>query len=127
MTMKRFSFALPALGAAATLLIATPVLAADPYLGLEYAQGIGLPNGDVRTLIAGIIRAFMGLLGVILILQIMWGGFLLMTHGGSEEKHKHATGVIKDAVIGMVIIMTASSSAKFVVDAVMNAASGTLS
>jgi hypothetical protein len=118
--MKRILSALP-LGAA-LLLFALPVAAADPYLGLEYARGIGLPTIDIRDWVASIIRSFMALLGLILVMQIMWGGFLMMTHGGSEERREKAIGTLKDAVVGMVIIMSSASAARFVVDAVMNAA-----
>lgn len=118
--MKRLSFALPF--AAAIMFAAAPALAADPYIGLEYARGIGLPTIDIRDWVANIIRSFMALLGLILVMQIMWGGFLMMTHGGSEERREKAIGTIKDAVVGMVIIMSSASAARFVVDAVMNAA-----
>ena len=116
--MKRY---LPAAAVIIMLFSAAPALAADVYLGLEYARGIGLPDLDIRTWAASIIRSFMALLGLILVMQILWGGFLMMTHGGSEENRKKAVGTIKDAVIGMVIIMSSASAAKFVVDAVMNA------
>jgi len=116
---KRFLFAFPL--AAFVLLAAAPAFAADPYLGLEYAGGIGLPSADIRSWAASIIRAFMGLLGLILVMQIMWGGFLMMTHGGSEERQAKAIGTIRDGVIGMVLIMSSVSIVRFVVDAVMNA------
>jgi hypothetical protein len=104
------------------LLLAAPALAADPYLGLEYAGGLGLPNMDIRTMVAGVIRSLMGFLGLYLVLCIMWGGFLMMTHGGNEEKKAAAVATIKNGIIGMVIIMSSASLAKFAVDAVANAA-----
>ncbi len=104
------------------LLHAAPVLADDAYLGLQYASGIGLPSEDIRIAVAGFIRSCMGFLGLYLVLQIMWGGFLMMTHGGDEEARAAATATIKNAVIGMVVIMTSASLTKFVIDAVTNAA-----
>jgi hypothetical protein len=102
------------------LLCAVPALAA-PDLGMEYAETIGLPDLDVRLIVAGVIRALLGLLGLYLIIRIMEGGFLYMTHGGNEEKRTEAIGVIKGAVIGMLIIGMSASMANFVVDAVMKA------
>lgn len=104
------------------LTLAAPALAADPYIGFEYANGLGLPNMDIRTMVAGIIRSLMGFLGLYLVLCIMWGGFLMMTHGGNEEKKAAATATIKNSIIGMIIIMSSASIAKFAVDAVANAA-----
>ncbi len=103
------------------LTAASPALADDAYLGLQYASGLGLPSGDIRTMIAGVIRSFMGLLGLYLVLHIMWGGFLMMTHGGDEEARAKAMATIKNAVIGMVIIMSSASITKYVVDALANA------
>ena len=90
-------------------------------LGLSYASGMGLTSFDIRTVIASIIRDFLGLMGLYLVVQIMWGGFLMMTHGGKEDKKAEASATIKNAIIGMIIIMTASSSTKFVIDAVVKA------
>lgn len=117
--MKRLPFALPF--SVLLLMLAAPALAAQPYLGMEYAGGIGLPDTDIRTLIASLIRSFMAVLGLLLVVQIMRGGFMMMTHGGSEERKATAVGTIKDAVVGMIIIMSSASAARFVVDAVMNA------
>lgn len=104
-----------------TLAAAAPALGNDAYLGLQYASGIGLPNYDIRSMIASAIRSLMGFLGLYLVLRILWGGFLMMTHGGGEEKRKEALATIQNGVIGMVIIMSSASIAKFVVNAVANA------
>ena len=124
--MKRSKFAL-ALPALLSMFATAPLLAhaADPYLGLEYARGMGLPDLDIRLWLASMIRAAMGFMGLVLVMQIMWGGFLMMTHGGSEENRKAAIGTIQNAVIGMVIIMTSASAANFVVNAIVDAATRT--
>lgn len=119
---NRTKIHIAALTALSSAFFALPALAADPYLGLEYANGIGLPNIDIRTMVAGVIRSIMGFLGIYLVIVIMWGGFLMMTHGGNEEKKAEATATIKNGIIGMLVIMSSASIAKFVVDAVANAA-----
>jgi hypothetical protein len=106
---------------AVTLLsVALPASAVD--LGLSYASATGLPNVDIRVFVAGLLRTFMGLLGLLLVVKIMQGGFIYMTHGGSEERRAEAIGTIKGAVIGMALVMTSASIANFVVNAIMNAA-----
>ena len=89
--------------------------------GLNYASGMGLSALDIRTVAASIIRDFLGLMGLYLVIRSMWGGFLMMTHGGKEDKRAEAMAVIKNGIIGMVIIMTSSSMTKFVIDTVVNA------
>lgn len=106
----------------ATLAILVPAAAfAAPDIGMGYAADIGLSGVDIRTIIAGIIRSLLGLLGIYLVVRIMQGGFMYMTHGGSEEARTEAIGIIKGAIIGMMIIMMSSSIAGFVVNAVANA------
>jgi hypothetical protein len=107
---------------AAGILAAAPALAQTADLGLEYAGAIGLPEMDIRTMVASVIRALMGFLGLLLVIQVLWGGFLYMTHGGDEEKRVAAIATIKNSVIGLFLIMSSTAIAKFVVDAVAGAA-----
>lgn len=91
-------------------------------LGMSYASGMGLGSVDIRAIVASLIRDLLGLMGIFMVAQIMWGGFLMMTHGGKEDARAKASGIIKDSVIGMIIIMTASSSTTFIVNAIAKAA-----
>lgn len=102
-------------------LFALPVLAA-PEIGMQFADGMGLPSFDIRTMVAGVIRSLLGFIGLLLVLIIMMGGFKLMTSGGNEERRAEAMATIKNGIIGMLLIMMSSSISNFVVDAVMNAA-----
>jgi hypothetical protein len=49
------------------------------------------------------------------------GGLQLLTHGGSAEGRNEAVETIKGGIIGMIIIMTSSALAKFIITAVVNA------
>ncbi len=119
MKMTRVNMEMVGLGVT-LLFVATPALAA-PYLGLDYASGIGLPSVDIRTIAVSIIRDFLGLMGIYLVVRIMWGGFLMMTHGGKEDKRAEAMALITNSVIGMIVVMTSSSLAAFVINAIANA------
>ena len=87
-------------------------------LGLEYGQAIGLGTQDVRTTVSNVIKAFMGLLGIVAVVIILLGGFKWMTAAGSEEKVSEAKKLIMNGVIGLVVIMMAYAIANFVVTAV---------
>lgn len=102
-------------------LMALPAFAA-PDIGMRYAEGIGLPQFDIRTMVAGVIRSLLGLVGLWLVVIIMEGGFKLMTNGGNEEKRAEAIATIKNGIIGVMLIAMSSSIANFVIDAVANAA-----
>lgn len=113
-----------AIGAMTLAVTAVPfvamAVAPNVNLGLDYATAIGLGSQDVRTTISNIIRAFMGLLGIVAVVIILLGGFKWMTAGGNEEKVGEAKKLIISGVIGLVIIMSAYAIAQFVVNAVVN-------
>ena len=57
-------------------------------LGIQAIDNSGLALGgeDIRIVIAKIIRAVLGLLGVVAVVIVIYGGFTFMTAGGDEEK-----------------------------------------
>ncbi len=114
--MKNASkFALTMLGT----LAAGPALAqGGPDLGLGYATEIGLGSKDIRTTIAGMIKTFMGLLGIVAVVLILYGGFKYMTSQGEPGKVDEAKKVIIAGVIGLAIILSAYAIASFVLGAI---------
>ncbi len=92
--------------------------------GMDYAEGIGLPSAPLQTIITGFLRATLGFVGFAMVLQIMYAGYLMMTHGDKEEAREKAVAALTQSVVGFLIIATATSTAKFVVNAVVNAQNG---
>ncbi len=92
-------------------------------LGMNYATAIGLGTQDVRSTVSGIIRAFMGLLGIVAVVIILLGGFKWMTAAGNEEKVAEAKKLIVSGIIGLVIILSAYAIAQFVVGSIVNGTS----
>ncbi|MFH1047412.1 MAG: pilin [Patescibacteria group bacterium] len=105
---------------AVCLLWAVPA-SAQVDLGIEFADSLGLPNGDIREIISRLVNAFLGFIGLILVLMILWSGFKYMTHGGNEENRLEAIAGIKNAVIGLIIMMISYSAADFILDAISEA------
>ena len=109
-----------------TLSLAMPLLAfaqantgtAGDIVGLEYATAIGLGTNDVRETAASLIKAFMGLLGIIAVVIILMGGFQWMISGGEPEKSKKARQMIISGIIGLVIIFSAYAIAQFIISAI---------
>ncbi len=116
-----------AVGALTFSIFALPMLvsaqATNLNLGLNYATAIGLASNDVRDTISKIINAFMGLLGIVAVILILYGGFKWMISRGEEDEVEEAKGIIYQGVIGLIIIISAFAIAKFVVNAVVNATS----
>ncbi len=116
-TLKKIRNASAAI-AVAFLALPVAVYAAGPDLGLSYATATGLTTTDIRTVIARIISYFLGLLGLIALLLILYAGFTWMTAGGNEEKVSQAKRILTQAVIGLVIIMSAFAITQFVIGAI---------
>ncbi|MCX6782298.1 MAG: Ig-like domain-containing protein [Candidatus Magasanikbacteria bacterium] len=96
-----------------------------PDLGLEpIRQELGLPDTDIRVIAARIIRVALGFLGIVALVLILYGGFTWMTAGGSEEKIQKAKKILMNAVIGLIIILSAYAIVSFVLQALLGATTG---
>lgn len=79
------------------------------------------PSGYVGSAAGSVINVFLGLLGTIFLILILYGGFLWMTAAGNEERIKKATQVIGRAVVGIIIVAMAYGITYFILQAVTNA------
>lgn len=77
-----------------------------------YGGNQGTP--DLMVLIGRGIQIGLSLLGVVLLLYTLYAGFLWMTAGGEEENIKKAQGILRNAVIGIIIILASYSITLFV-------------
>jgi len=96
----------------------------DSTLGLNIASSSGLGSQDIRTTIATIINVALSLLGVVVLVIIIYGGFLWMTAGGNDEKVGEAKKWIFGGIIGLVIILSAYAIASFVITKLVGATTG---
>ena len=100
----------------AIFLFVQGAFAAQLNVGLEYAQSTGLGSQDIRIVIANIIRIILGFLGIIFVALIIYAGWLWMSSQGNEEKVSKAKDILKNAVIGLVIILSAFAIASFILN-----------
>lgn len=73
-----------------------------------------------QELIGGIISYVMGLVGILAVAALIYGGILYLTSAGSEERVKQAKNVITYAIIGLVIAILSY----VIVNAVISAIGG---
>ncbi|MFA6410807.1 MAG: pilin [Candidatus Buchananbacteria bacterium] len=95
------------------LMLTPPVLALDT--GLSYGTATGLSTQDIRITIMKIIRIFLGLVGFITIILIIYAGYTWMTSAGNAEKIDQAKRILRNAVIGLLIIFSAFSIVSFII------------
>ena len=107
------------------LLILPKVVAAqDLSLGLEYAGSTGLVSRDLRGIIVAIIRIIFGLLGLIAFCLVAYAGYLWQTSKGDEKQINVAKNILKNAAIGLAIILSAYAITEFIISRVVNAING---
>ena len=85
-------------------------------VGLNYGTYTGLGTVDLREGVMNIVRLLLGFLGIIAILIILWGGFVWLTSGGSEDKIGTAKKIISAGIIGLVVIFISFAIATFVIE-----------
>lgn len=94
--------------------------AAQINAGLQpITNTIALGTTDIRVIIARIIYIALGLVGTILLVIIVYAGFIWMTAGGDDEKVNTAKRLIINGVIGLAIVLASYAIAYFVVTRLM--------
>jgi len=93
------------------------VLAVD--FGMSYGDAIGLGTGDPRVIAVSIIRVALTFIGIIAVAIIMYSGFLWMTSEGDPAKLDKAKKTLKNAVIGLIIILSAWAIVTFILNKLM--------
>lgn len=114
---------------ALALTIGDVALAQDPgsaSLDLLGKTGLGgatpTEAGNQLPLIIGkLIRSALGLLGIVMVVLMLYAGFLWMTAMGNTEKVDKAKSTISRAIIGAVIIFSAYAISGFVISAIVSA------
>ena len=98
---------------------ASQALALDT--GLGYGTLTGLGTLDLRVSIMSIIRLLFGFLGVLVLVAIIFGGFLVMTAGGDESKNSNGRKVIASGVVGLAVLFLSYAIASFVISQLISA------
>lgn len=70
-------------------------------------------------MVAHLIRLALGFLGIIFVVLIILAGFSWMTSGGDDEKIAKAKKMIVNAIIGLILILSAYSIVQFVLSAIL--------
>ena len=88
----------------------------DEAFGAQQLAEIGLGNNDPRLIVVRIIQIALGLLGIIAVVIMMYGGYMWMTANGDEEKVTKAKEVLRNGTIGLLIILSAFALATFIIN-----------
>jgi len=116
--MKKLSLKLFAIGALAFFgmgALALPSVSAvtvntDAFGDVTAAWDVGVAwagtdQGDgLITIIKNLINRILGMLGLISLVILLWGGFQMVTAAGNEEKYKKWFKILQQAAVGLAFI-----------------------
>jgi hypothetical protein len=116
------AFKRTAMLAAFGLVLALPMFAfaADANLS-SVGEGGGFEDADLMAIVGRIISAFLGILGVICLILFIYSGAIWMTAGGDDKKVEKAKGILINAVIGLVITLSAYAISTFILNLLSDA------
>lgn len=118
-----------------SMAIALPVTVSAGTLGSEITGQLGDVGQELDEAgtagatslpqrIGIIIRAVLGLLGIVVVIIIIYAGFTWMTAGGDKDKVGEARKWITNAVIGLAIILSAYAITDFVIEKLITSTTG---
>lgn len=62
-------------------------------------------QSSIRALALTIVNFFLGFLGIIAVIMIIYGGFTYVTAAGNQEKIQSAKKIIMYAIIGIIVVL----------------------
>lgn len=100
--------------------------------GIDAAsQGTGLQNfchgnfqSCVESIVGGVVNIVLSLVGIILLGYTLYAGFLWMTSGGEKDQAEEAMKMIRQAVIGLLIVIMSFVISSYVLSALGNISQG---
>ena len=85
----------------------------------------GVTGGsDLPSIIGSLINVVLGFLGIVLLFYVLRAGFLWMTAGGDDKQVTTAKNMIRDAVIGLVVIIAGFAISNFVLQQLVTVTNG---
>ncbi len=80
------------------------------------ASSAGFSSMSVYEILGTLINVFLGLLGVVFLLLVLYAGFLWMTAGGDDKQVDKAKKMLINATVGLVITLSAYAITTFIVN-----------
>lgn len=83
-------------------------------------MGFKTEGVDLQTIVGNVIKAILGLLGVLFLGLVVYGGVIWMTARGNDKRVEEAKNIMINGVIGLVIILSAYAVTTYVISALIN-------
>lgn len=87
----------------------------------EFGATAGFATTSLPIIIARVIRAIIGVIGIIFVCLVVYAGFLYLTAAGNPEATKKAKRIISQAIIGLIITLSAFAITQFILNGLLRA------
>ena len=107
------------------LVLGITLVHAQPDVGglAEVGTSAGLPTQSLGVTIGKIVRTILSFLGIIAFGIVFYAGFLWMTARGNEDQVVRAKAIMRNGLIGLVIILVSYSLTQFILSRLLSATS----
>lgn len=89
--------------------------AVTPFSIEDVGGSVGLPSRDLKTVLINILKWVLGILALVAVAFIIYGGIIWMTAQGDQQKILKAKKIIASALIGLIIVLMSWAIVVFVV------------
>ncbi|MFC1662555.1 hypothetical protein ACFL04_00090 [Patescibacteria group bacterium] len=102
------------------VLMPSVVFAATSFTIEDIGGQIGLGSADLKDTLINILEWILGILSILAVAFVIYGGFIWLTAAGDETKLDKAKKIISAAVVGLVIVILAWAIVIFVAGTTAN-------
>lgn len=122
---KRIFLAFLALGLFLTIptqfLLANPRNIAEESLNITAEPTEVILHQEPYRVIGGLLNIVLSVVGIVLVIYIVYAGFKYFTAGGRDEVTVEAKKIIRNAIIGIILVILAFAISNFVINMIGNA------
>ena len=76
---------------------------------------------DPAEIVGQVIKILLSLLGIVFLILLIYGGYIWMTDRGEEKQVTKARDIIRNAIIGLIVVLAAYAVTDFVMRNIWNA------
>ena len=89
----------------ASLLDPSGAFALDSGDSIDFVDDLSGGEGDLKSLLNTILSYFLGFLGFVCVIMVIYGGVLYVTSAGNDENVRKAKKILLYAGVGVILIM----------------------
>ncbi len=87
--------------------------------------GVGTQVFEARSVVANIVQGALGIIGTLFVAYAFYGGMMILTAAGDEDKVDTGKSTLRTATIGIIVVLSALGITTFISTIVLNSTGAT--